>query len=184
MSAADERQRMPMTQRFARAAFLGVAALAVANAINTALIYARVSHAADRAFSDTADGFLNQNTFRFIMQIHIIGGAIAAAIAVTLAYSLRRATPLVRGVSLSGAILGALCVAPLYWINAAGYRRTTSNDEVQVAAHQTSTAVPAWSHAITEICVVAGFGLLVAIAISLAWPHPIPQASSGVSPRT
>ena len=184
MSAADERQRMPMTQRFARAAFLGVAALAVANAINTALIYARVSHAADRAFSDTADGFLNQNTFRFIMQIHIIGGAIAAAIAVTLAYSLRRATPLVRGVSLSGAILGALCVAPLYWINAAGYRRTTSNDEVQVAAHQTSTAVPAWSHAITDICVVAGFGLLVAIAISLAWPHPIPQASSGVSPRT
>lgn len=178
MPDVDERQRMPIAQRFARAAFLLVAALAVANAINTAMIYARVSHAADRSFSDTADGFLNQNTFRFIMQIHIVGGAIAAAIAVTLAFSLRRATPLKRGFALSGAILGAICVAPLYWINAAGYRRTTSNDEVQVAAHQTSAAVPAWSQAITDICVVGAFGLLVAIAISLVLPHPPRQASS------
>jgi hypothetical protein len=181
MSKSDQRDQLPMAQRFARAAFLGVAAVAVANSINTAMIYSRVSAAADRAFSDTADGFLNQNTFRLIMQIHIVGGAIAAAVAVTLAYSLERRMPLVRWLVLSSAILGALCVAPLYWINAAGYRRTTSSDEVQGAAHQTSAVVPTRSHTITDICVVAGFGLLVAIAISLAWPRPARQESSEFS---
>ncbi len=176
--------RLPAAVRTASWLLVAVAGLSVLNIVNTIAIFHRASAASEVAFADTADGFVNPSTFRFLMDAHIAFDFFAAVIAIVLALVIRRQPLAGRLVTFILASVGLLCFGVAGWENAGHFGfGGVPGDEVTVAAQKSAAAIPGWSETITMGGAIASILLLIAVIVLLSRPaaRNIPRVPSGAA---